>query len=268
MSMAHPVLRLPANTAGRDFVVGDIHGAYDLVIAAMRAVRFDRTRDRLFCVGDLVDRGAGSARCLGFLSQPYVHAIRGNHDHDLTTIDHRTAQVLAGINFNGTAWLEDVTEEQFLSIQSALAQLPFAMEVQTARGLVGIVHGDVPAGLSWQEFTQRLEEGDEKTIEIALTGRDRLRAHRDEGVEGIGRVFVGHTVQWQGARRLGNVYAVDTGAVFREVFEDGRGALSMTNLTCTTGALFPPADEARRPVELYDRPGEGPFGDYARPRCR
>lgn len=260
------VVRLPVNTAGRDFVVGDIHGAFDLVIDAMRAVKFDRARDRLLSVGDLVDRGAGSARCKGFLAQPYVFAVRGNHDHDLTTIDHRTAQALASINFNGTAWMEGVTAEEFLEIRNALDALPIVMEVETSRGLVGIVHGEVPVGMSWQEFTRRIEAGDEAVIEQALTGRDRLRKGDESGVEGVGRVFVGHSVQWEGVRRLGNVFAVDTGAVFREVFDDGRGALSMVRLVCKTDALFPPPSGARAPVELFDQAAASPFGAYSRPR--
>lgn len=266
--MSSKVLRLPANVLGRDFIVGDIHGAYDLVIDAMRAVRFDRARDRILSVGDLVDRGVGSARCLGFLAQPYVHAVRGNHDHDLTTIDRRTAQVLADINFNGMAWLEGVSEEQFLAIQEAFNRLPIVMEVESPRGLVGIVHGDVPAGMSWQDFTRSVEAGNSDVIEVALTGRERIRCGADQGVEGVGRVFVGHSVRWDGPQRLGNVFAVDTGAVFREVFDDGRGALSMVNLSCKTGALFHPPGASRGPVEIFDEPGEGPFGQYARPCSR
>ena len=42
---------------------------------------------------------------------------------------------------------------------------------------------------------------------------------------GIGRVFVGHTPQWGGLRRYGNVYAIDTGAVFGWLGMDG-------HLTC------------------------------------
>lgn len=35
------VLKLPKNTEGRDFVVGDIHGAYDLLDQALEEVKFD-----------------------------------------------------------------------------------------------------------------------------------------------------------------------------------------------------------------------------------
>lgn len=66
------ILDLPCNHHGRDFVVGDIHGEYDLLLEAMRAVRFEPKNDRLLCVGDLIDRGPGSHRVRQFLSQPYV----------------------------------------------------------------------------------------------------------------------------------------------------------------------------------------------------
>ena len=137
-SAFQPVLRLPANIKGRDFVVGDIHGAYDLVLQGMRNVGFDADRDRLFCVGDLVDRGNGSARCKVFLQQPYVYAVRGNHDHDVATLTAEEARCLAAINFNGMAWLQFVSPQQLDEIQAALSRLPYVIEVQTARGMVGL----------------------------------------------------------------------------------------------------------------------------------
>ena len=74
------VLKFKRYELGRDFVVGDIHGAYDLVLQAMNEARFNPNTDRLFAVGDLIDRGLGSRRCLKFLAQPYVYAVRGNHE--------------------------------------------------------------------------------------------------------------------------------------------------------------------------------------------
>lgn len=53
-------VRQARNQAGRDFVIGDVHGAFDEVWKAMKLAGFDRSRDPLFSVGDLVDRGVGS----------------------------------------------------------------------------------------------------------------------------------------------------------------------------------------------------------------
>ena len=58
------VAHFETNRLGRDFVVGDLHGMFDHLRALMAEVGFDGDRDRLFSVGDLVDRGPGSARAL------------------------------------------------------------------------------------------------------------------------------------------------------------------------------------------------------------
>lgn len=72
--------RFDLNTKGRDFAVGDIHGCFSKLDAALRKVRFSPAHDRLFAVGDLVDRGPESALVLEWLVQPWFHSVCGNHD--------------------------------------------------------------------------------------------------------------------------------------------------------------------------------------------
>jgi serine/threonine protein phosphatase 1 len=62
--------RFARNTQGRDFAVGDIHGCFSKLDAALCQVRFSPVHDRLFAVGDLVDRGPESAQVLEWLDQP------------------------------------------------------------------------------------------------------------------------------------------------------------------------------------------------------
>ena len=38
---------IPKNIKGRDFVVGDIHGHYDLLKTELKTVGFDKQKDRL-----------------------------------------------------------------------------------------------------------------------------------------------------------------------------------------------------------------------------
>lgn len=73
-------VRLPANTRGRDFVVGDLHGCFDELTALLHHVCFDTERDRLFCTGDLTHRGPKGAECLKLLNQPWFFSVLGNHD--------------------------------------------------------------------------------------------------------------------------------------------------------------------------------------------
>ena len=71
---------LPANTRGRDFVVGDVHGCFDTLGLLLGQVDFDPERDRLLSVGDLIDRGPGSWQVLDWLAQMWLFAVRGNHE--------------------------------------------------------------------------------------------------------------------------------------------------------------------------------------------
>lgn len=261
----HPVLKFPRNEHGRDFVVGDIHGAFDLVLRAMSQAQFNPATDRLFSVGDLIDRGAGSHRCVKFLAQPYVHAVRGNHEDMLLELYARGEPNLAAVEFmaarNGFGWWLSVPEAQRREILAAIQDLPFAMEIETARGTVGIIHADVPDGMPWGAFLDGIEAGEANIIETCLWGRDRLQSGNMEGVPGVGRIFVGHTPQWGGLTRYGNVYALDTGAVFGEQGRQDAGCLTMARMAMGTGPLTGPR-EAVSLVDLRDEDlePEVPFG--------
>jgi serine/threonine protein phosphatase 1 len=256
-----PVVRLPKNIQGRDFVIGDVHGAYDSVWRGLQLSKFDPICDRLISVGDLVDRGIGSSRCLNFLRQPWVFAIRGNHEQMLLDLYSKGAPdeaaiqaICAATRFNnGMGWWKDVALETRLEIIAAFQKLPIVMELDTDRGSVGFVHADVPKGMTWQTFIGKIESGDPHTIGFALglddRSRDRLAEARTDGVEGVGRIFVGHTPM-QGLKKLGNVFAIDTGAVFGEAGKGGH--LTMINPLAKTVELAMPAADIITVVDLRD----------------
>lgn len=58
------VRRFDRKPLGRDLIVGDAHGCFTKLQASLDAVGFNLERDRLFSVGDLVDRGPESAHTL------------------------------------------------------------------------------------------------------------------------------------------------------------------------------------------------------------
>ncbi len=258
------VQRYTANTVGRDFVVGDIHGAFTLLLLAMERVGFNAETDRLFSVGDLIDRGPESARVARFLAQPYVHAVRGNHEdmliqlHTDGTFPEITDKHWMVVN-NGLGWWVDTPLDQKHEILNALRKLPMVIEVDTLRGTVGILHAEVQSGLNWQEFIEQIEAGDHHVTETALWGRSRAKHNDTIGVEGIGRVFVGHTPQWNGATRLGNVYLIDSGAVFAELGQKDEAKLTMMNLLHKTAILSTPG----KLLNILDEPVDCPFGQYA-----
>lgn len=276
------VLRLPRNTRGRDLIITDPHGAYDLVWEAMKAANFDKSCDRLLVGGDLIDRGAGSARAGQFLRQPYVHAIAGNHERMLVdtwrqgALDRDIVDALARMNFNGMRWMKDVSIEALEELAATFDELPFVIEVPTSRGLVGIVHADVPPGMDWQTFTANIEAGDEYTTRMALgmdlsdsfhESRQRVQNRSAEGVPGIGRVFVGHTVLFEGMQKLGNLYALDTGSAWADAGKN-MGHLTMVDPRMQTTYLAQPPgarNDRRLDLRIAGQIPEAPFSGCDEP---
>lgn len=210
------VLRFAQNPTGRDLIVGDIHGHFTKLRAALDAVGFDPAKgDRLFSVGDLVDRGPESADALSWLEQPWFHAVQGNHEALAVQF---VARVLDTRMYaaNGGAWNISNDPSSRLLIADAFAALPIAIELQTAAGLVGIVHAECPHR-SWLDFVGALENPAtpeperSRLVSMAQWQRDRIDSEYTDDIEGVRAVVVGHTPM-QSLTSLGNVLYIDTGA--------------------------------------------------------
>ncbi len=74
---------LPTNEIGEDYVCGDLHGHRQILMEKLDHLGFDFGKDRLFCTGDLNDRGPDSFGTLGLVFEPWFHFVRGNHEEDL-----------------------------------------------------------------------------------------------------------------------------------------------------------------------------------------
>ncbi|QAY80228.1 metallophosphoesterase [Sphingosinicella sp. BN140058] len=261
------IARHDMNRAGRDFVVGDIHGTYSVVAAALNGVQFDWANDRLFSVGDLVDRGPESRRVRAFINNPRIFPCRGNHeDMFLEMYETGDTPPEEAVRFwtrkNGMSWWMDVPQDERLAIIAAFRTLPIIQEIETERGLVGLVHGEVPHGMDWATFKAAIEAGDKHTTMSALWGRDRISHRNDSGVKGIDRVFCGHTPV-DAPTQLGNVYYIDSGSFMGVARDDpDSGRLTIASLISATqtfrripmGEFFDIRDEP-----VTDRP----FGEYA-----
>ncbi len=205
------------NTAGRDLVVGDIHGHFTKLQRALDAVGFDPAAgDRLFSVGDLVDRGPESASVLDWLDRPWFHPVIGNHE-DMAIRwgrpDCRMDRELYARN--GGAWNIANTRAERLAISDAMSALPLAIEVETAYGLVGIIHAE-PTD-DWDELRAILQDQAiprsrlKQLRECLLWNRSRVEEGYQSIIKGLSAAVVGHTPikrpSW-----LGSVLYIDTGA--------------------------------------------------------
>lgn len=223
------VLRFTNNERGRDFVVGDLHGMYEALKALLEKVRFNCDTDRLFGVGDLVDRGPNPLDCLALLNNPDIsfNSVRGNHEDMAINYNHakdfdpmRAIMMADGYLQNGGAWFLTLDRDEQRRIASALAELPYAIEIKVGEQTVGLVHAEVP-GDDWNFFTLWMEGANNDAVgwdhvdHYALWGRTivRERAGSFRGVSGIDKVYVGHT-PLKNTTNIHNVHYIDTGACF------------------------------------------------------
>lgn len=200
------------NEKGRDFVVGDIHGCFSRLQQSLNEIGFNEEFDRLFSVGDLVDRGEESHLVCEWIAKPWFHAVRGNHD------DFAIRHVKQPLDFenytrNGGAWFMALPRDEQVEISAALESLPFAIQVETAHGLVGIVHAECPFD-NWETLEQELNSDMSRKKEKALTdwlmwARERAESRFDGEIFGISALVVGHTPV-RDVSALGNVIYIDT----------------------------------------------------------
>jgi serine/threonine protein phosphatase 1 len=215
------------NTQGRDFIIGDIHGCFNLLETALEQQNFNPSSDRCFSVGDLVDRGPHSGQVLNWLEKPWFHSCLGNHEEMLIEQDPNSEKGQYWFESYGGDWWLALTENERSKIIAALETLPLAIEVETAHGLVGIVHADVPDSFDWPQFCRFLEMGDITARQESLWGRRRATGAVKTPVEGIDRIICGHTVTTTRQTKIvGNVWFIDTGLYF----DDGATHLNLINL--------------------------------------
>jgi serine/threonine protein phosphatase 1 len=235
-----PVRRFKKNTTGRDFVVGDLHGCFTQLRQELELRQYDPSRDRLFAVGDLVDRGHESPSVLEIVRRYDIQSVRGNHE-DMIVRWRLHGGKDSAIRCNGGEWLLDMADNTQVvdDIVAYMAALPYAIEIETDDGLIGIVHANVPVP-SWAQMVHALEHEnrDGPLRRKVIWDRSRWKLRRAAGfaslrraaaqmvlrlapgwcepgvhVGGVTAVVVGHTPTRKPIVRA-NVINIDTGAVF------------------------------------------------------
>lgn len=62
------------------WIAGDIHGCYQWLMDELARRNFIPAQDLLISVGDLIDRGPDSIKCLELMRENWFYAVRGNHE--------------------------------------------------------------------------------------------------------------------------------------------------------------------------------------------
>jgi len=179
------------NEKGKDYVIGDLHGCYDLLTEKMYEIGFDKKKDRLFSVGDLIDRGSKNLECIRLITEDWFYPVQGNHE------DMMLSAVLDGKNVdlwlvNGGDWYIKLALDEQLMVkelcQIIRETMPYSITVEAKNGDIGICHAQPPS-IDWKNAV----EPDERDIKIMLWSRSWITDQYQEPVSNIYKTFHGHT---------------------------------------------------------------------------
>lgn len=219
----HPCFRaLRPNSRGRDYFVGDIHGHFHKLAASLERLGFNPAIDRLVSVGDLIDRGPESHLALDWLSYPWFHAVRGNHEELFLawrSLRHHPAHHEAFehqyCNDNGGAWIKQLSTSTCEQLEKAFLALPYFIAVPARGRTIGVVHAELPADTRWPDLLS-CELSDEQLTTMTWSrnswkawrvGDDRL----EPWITGLDAVVTGHN-RVPEPQPWGNLVFIDTGA--------------------------------------------------------
>ncbi len=214
--------RFNANMEGRDFVCGDLHGQVDELFKSMAEARFDPSRDRLFSVGDLIDRGEDSQIAFELLDKSWFFAIRGNHEAMMfSAYESRDSKDIAmWMNAGGRRWIDDgqrffQTNPSFCALLEQQKQkMPWSIEVSLKDGRrIGLIHAECPCK-DWNQLEKVLsntEMAGQSARYDALWSRSAKDPGAGAAIANIDLTVHGHTVVAKPQRRFNSCY-IDTGA--------------------------------------------------------
>lgn len=221
------ITHLKENTEGIDYVVGDVHGYFSLFLDLLEHINFDPAKDRLFSVGDIIDRGPENLQMLSLLDEPWFYMVRGNHEQLMIDgLLETHSDSFANWVRCGGMWYTQLSEEDRSIAETfipRLNELPHIICVGE-KDRFNIVHAELIEQLMSDEALDALKElSDFKYLDrtgLTLNLKDIIiwkRTIFDSAFgckyvphEKLSRTFCGHTIVSDVNRRLNHIN-IDTG---------------------------------------------------------
>jgi hypothetical protein len=149
------------NTEGHDVIVGDVHGEVSILASIVKDLK---SNDRLFIVGDLVDRGEDSLKVMRFINsynqesgKQRIIPIKGNHEvlleRYIKTLQHpddftfvERMEIKDNYFYNGGEWTQKLKASELEELRLLLLPLPIIIHVKAVNDndKFNIVHADMP----------------------------------------------------------------------------------------------------------------------------
>ncbi|MCY9861194.1 metallophosphoesterase [Vibrio coralliirubri] len=246
-------------TDGRVFFVTDIHGQDEMFFEALKMLQFvnypyeGEKADKLFGLGDMVDRGDGSLNVMSaFRHNPNYESLEGNHER-IMYLGTRTLPQISKYNSNAVIrgvdrehWLSQggdwMSQHDFNAVREMADwadTLPFAAELHIDGKVIGLTHAEVVANelatggfeqdwfndknVMWeytvraaQTFTDKQKFNWREAYEYAMTFcRKAVRHNMELNVIGVDAVLHGHTIQEYNPLQQGNSLYFDNGCFIK-----------------------------------------------------
>jgi bis(5'-nucleosyl)-tetraphosphatase (symmetrical) len=172
------------------YVIGDVQGCDDELGDLLALVRFDARVDRVYFVGDLVNRGPKSAEVLrrvkALAEAGVADSVLGNHDFFLIMAREGFSQLHAGDTLDQVLAAPDADDlVDWLRLRPLLIEIDDTMIVHAgllpawtvadARALAAEIEHEL-RGPGYRSFLQRLFGNEPRTWHDGLTGLPRHRA--------------------------------------------------------------------------------------------
>ncbi len=169
------------------YAIGDVQGCYDELQALLRAIAFDVRADRLWFVGDLVNRGPKSLEVLRFVRGLGSRAVvvLGNHDLHLVSQYERFERTRADDTLEGVLQAPDamelvdwLRERPLMHVEGGFAMVHAGLlpqwSVSRARSLAAEVEAAL-RGPGYRDFLEHMYGSRPEAWSDTLAGWDRLR---------------------------------------------------------------------------------------------
>ncbi|HGN2269921.1 TPA: metallophosphoesterase [Proteus mirabilis] len=201
-------LRINGDQYRHIWVVGDIHGCFNLLKRNMYRIDFDKEKDLLISVGDLIDRGDQNVECLDLINERWFRAVRGNHEQmAIDVVMHKGNRDcwLA----NGGFWFLSIDPDEAIRTATNISyaeMLPLIIEVNAGGKKTVIAHADYPS--DEYEFGKPVDE------QYVIWSRERIGDENVREIKGADLFLFGHTPMIKGIEKRANQEYIDTGAVF------------------------------------------------------
>lgn len=221
------------NNKGNDYVVGDIHGEYLNLMNLLKKIHFNFKKDRLFSVGDLVNRGFNSKELLKWIDYSWFIPVMGNHESMIINNFYGLLSNHILLQIDAQWWLELKTEDQ-QKVVHYFNSLPIGIKVETLNGDVGIVHAKCPED-TWLKFAQGINNsGDSFDKAKVLAGKAMWTIYKDckfKKIEDLLGLVVGHNTVKHYCKEF-NVHMIDTGSGYSD------GKLTILDLKTMTPVVI------------------------------